>query len=437
MQVITGFSRLNRKEKIGILEKYIPLDAKQTRLLTALTGNNKEFDGIIEKLSENYISNFILPLGIAPNFVINDRFYFVPMVTEESSVVAAAAFAAKFWAANRGFKTRVIDTKKTGQIYFKWDGDIKKLNLSFSLLKKKLIESVKPLIVNMEKRGGGISGLALSSGGKGKTDYYILNAGFETVDSMGANFINSCLEVMGTELKSFIQTHYSGSGGEAEIIMAILSNYTPDCIVESMIECDIKQLSRISGSLSPERFARKFEEAVMIANENISRAVTHNKGLFNGIDAVLLATGNDFRAVEASGHAYAARDGSYKALTEFEISEKSFRYQLRMPLSLGTVGGSTSVHPLNKLSLQIMHNPSAKELMQIVASVGLASNFAAVRSLITEGIQKGHMKLHLSNILNHLNANDKEKNMVEEYFKNKQISFRLVSEYLNSFRETA
>lgn len=358
------------------------------------------------------------------------------MVTEESSVVAAAAFAAKFWSGKGGFKTKVIGTKKIGQIYFNWNGDIKKLQISFPLLKDKLIASVRHLMVKMEKRGGGISDITLRTVDNDKTDYYVINVDFETVDSMGANFINSCLETMGTELIFFIKENYT-EFTQVEIIMAILSNYTPDCLVECKVECDIDQLSQVSGNLTPEQFAKKFEKAVLIAHENISRAVTHNKGIFNGIDAVLLATGNDFRAVEACGHAYASKDGSYRSLTDIEVSEKRFRYSLRMPISLGTVGGSTTVHPLNKLILQIMQNPSAKELMQIVVAVGFACNFAAIRSLITEGIQRGHMKLHLSNILNHLNATDIEKARVEEYFKNKQISFRLVFDYLDRIRESA
>ena len=436
MQIINGFSKLNRKEKIELLKKYLPLDIHQIRLLTAANEDFKQFEGVIEKLSENYISNFILPFSIVPNFLINGKLYFVPMVTEESSVVAATAFAAKFWSDKGGFKTRLIGTKKNGQIYFTWKGDIKKIQKKFPVLREKLMASAEHLMVNMKKRGGGITDMTLSTEHLVKSGYYIINVGFETADSMGANIINSCLEAMKTELISLSKNNFIDSGGELEIIMAILSNYTPDCLAECEIECDINQLSRISGNLSPVQFAGKFEKAVQIAHEDISRAVTHNKGIFNGIDAVLLATGNDLRAVEAGGHAYATRDGKYTALTDIEISGNRFRYILRMPLSLGTVGGSTSTLPLAGLALQIMQNPSAKELMQIVVSVGIASNFAAIRSLITDGIQKGHMKLHLSNILYKFNASDIEKNRVEEHFKNKQITYRQVSDFLSRFRET-
>jgi len=399
MQVIKGFSKLNKTEKIEALKRFVPLNDLQTSILKSFNDNTTGSESIIENLSENYISNYVLPFSIAPNFRINDKWYFVTMVTEESSVVAAAASSAKFWCEHGGFKSEIIGTKKIGQIYFSWKGNIEKLQNKFSQLKEKLLLCTKKLTSGMEKRGGGITGIILNKENKRKNDYYIVDVEFETADSMGANFINSCLEVMGTELTLFIKNNFGENEGEAEIIMAILSNLTPDCLVESMVDCDINELSEISGNLSPEQFSSKFSMAVQIAHENVSRAVTHNKGIFNGIDAVLLATANDFRAVEACGHAYAARNGKYSALTDMEISNNRFRYKLRMPLSLGTVGGATSVHPLARTALQIMHNPSALELMQIVASVGLASNFAAIRSLITDGIQKGHMRLHLTNTL--------------------------------------
>ena len=399
MQVLNGFSKLNKTEKIEVLKKVVPLNELQTSLLKSFNDNTTGSESIIENLSENYISNYVLPFSIAPNFRINDKWYFVTMVTEESSVVAAAASSAKFWCEHGGFKAEIIGTKKTGQIYFSWNGNIEKLQTIFPQLKEKLLVCTKHLTSGMEKRGGGITGINLNKENKRKNDYYIIDVEFETADSMGANFINSCLEVMGTELTLFIKNNFGENENAAEIIMAILSNLTPDCLVESLVDCEINELSQISGDLSPEQFASKFSMAVKIARENVSRAVTHNKGIFNGIDAVLLATANDFRAVEAGGHAYAARNGKYTALTDIEISDNRFRYKLRIPLSLGTVGGATSVHPMARTALRIMQNPSARELMQIAASVGLASNFAAIRSLITDGIQKGHMRLHLTNTL--------------------------------------
>jgi len=435
MQILNGFSKLSISEKIEVLNKFVPLDNQQTGVLTTFHDYLKDIDNVIVNLSENYVSNYVMPFSIAPNFRVNNKWYFVPMVTEESSVVAAAAYAAKFWSKNSGFITEIAGTKKAGQIYFTCDGGFKKLQFFFPRVKEKLLLSVKQLTANMERRGGGISGITLKQNNNRNTDYYIIDVEFETVDSMGANLINSCLETMGSELIAFLNAHYGKSENEAEVIMAILSNYTPDCLVECKVECDIKQLSEVSADLSPEKFAMKFSKAVEIARENVSRAVTHNKGIFNGIDAVMLATANDFRAVEACGHTYAARDGNYRALTNIDLTKNRFTYTLRIPLSLGTVGGATSVHPLAKLALQIMHNPSARDLMQIAASVGLASNFSAVRSLITDGIQKGHMKLHLSNILAHFNVTESEKISVKEYFNGKPYSFKAISDYLNRIRE--
>ena len=186
--------------------------------------------------------------------------------------------------------------------------------------------------------------------------------------------------------------------------------------------------------MSAETFAYKFEKALKIASIDTYRATTHNKGIFNGIDSVVIATGNDFRAVEACGHAYAARDGQYSSLSFCEVKDGVYRFWLDIPLAIGTVGGLTNLHPLAKRSLEMMGNPTANELMKIIATVGLAQNFAAVRSLVTTGIQKGHMKMHLMNILNHLEATEKEVKEAIIYFADKLVSFTAVREFLQLLR---
>jgi hydroxymethylglutaryl-CoA reductase len=183
-----------------------------------------------------------------------------------------------------------------------------------------------------------------------------------------------------------------------------------------------------------ELYARKFVQAVEIAQVEPFRAVTHNKGIMNGIDAVVLATGNDFRAVAAGAHAFASKDGSYKSLTGASITEGIFEFWIEIPLSLGTVGGLTKLHPLARLSMEILQNPSAKELMQITAVAGLAQNFAALRALTTTGIQHGHMKMHLMNILNQLEANVHEKELIIEAFQHKTVTHSAVAEYLHHLR---
>jgi hydroxymethylglutaryl-CoA reductase len=254
---------------------------------------------------------------------------------------------------------------------------------------------------------------------------------------MGANFINSVLEEFGQALKVFMseQIQLDDEERQLEIIMAILSNYTPECVVKIWVECPLNMLDNVDEKLDGAAFARKFEKAVKIAQVDVYRATTHNKGIYNGIDAVAIATGNDFRAIEAAGHAYAARNGKYESLSYVEIDENTFRFILEVPMAVGTVGGLTALHPLAKQSLELLGNPSAPELMMIASAMGLANNFSAVKSLTTKGIQAGHMKMHLFNILNHFKANDAEKNAAVEHFKDQKVSFSSVGQYIASLRK--
>jgi hydroxymethylglutaryl-CoA reductase len=226
---------------------------------------------------------------------------------------------------------------------------------------------------------------------------------------------------------------FSNEEKQIDIVMSILSNYVPDCLVRAEVSCHVDQLSE-NKSVSGRALAEKFVQAVNIAEKEPYRAVTHNKGIMNGIDAVVLATGNDFRAVEACVHAYAARNGQYSSLTHAKIEDDVFRFWIEIPLALGTVGGLTSLHPLVKLALELLHNPSAKELMQIVAVAGLAQNFAALRSLTTTGIQQGHMKMHLMNILNQFKANNVEKQTLVQHFKNNTVTHNAVVEAIQNLR---
>jgi len=215
--------------------------------------------------------------------------------------------------------------------------------------------------------------------------------------------------------------------------MCILSNYTPNCIVKSEVSCDIDDIGKIAD-LNGKQFAYKYERAVRIAHIDPYRATTHNKGIYNGIDAVVLATGNDFRAIEACGHTYACKDGQYRSLTHCEVEDGRFRTWIEVPMAVGTVGGLTSLHPLAKTSLDILGQPSSEELMMIIASVGLAQNFGAVRSLVSTGIQKGHMKMHLSNVLHQLKATEQEFKLAIDYFKDKIVSHRAVQDFLEKLR---
>ena len=431
MQTISGFSKLSKEEKLNWLNShFLPHSIEAANTFRSFWHDNQALQAVIDGFSENTISNFVIPFGIAPNFIINGKTYAVPMAIEESSVVAAASSAAKFWMTKGGFHAEVIGTQKIGQVHFTWSGGSDRLQRLFPDISKALLNDVQALTSNMQKRGGGILGIELLDFTAQEPDYYQLKVAFETCDSMGANFINSILEAFGVRLKSFLLVE---TDEEPEIIMAILSNYTPECLVRAWVECPVAIFGGHKG-ISGEVLAEKFSKAIRIATIDPYRATTHNKGIFNGIDAVALATANDFRAIEACGHAYAARDGQYRSLSRCTISNGIFRFELEIPLALGTVGGLTNLHPLAQLSLEMLGNPSAKELMKIIAVTGLAQNFAAVRSLVTSGIQQGHMKMHLGNILNHFAASESEASAIKSHFDNKTISFNAVNEYLLSLR---
>ena len=253
---------------------------------------------------------------------------------------------------------------------------------------------------------------------------------------MGANFINSCLEQFATTLKreAKIFEPFNDEEKQLTVVMSILSNYVPECLVRAEVSCPVEDLNDDKG-IAPEEFAYKFVRAINIAEIEPYRAVTHNKGIMNGIDAVVLATGNDFRAVEAGVHAYASRDGLYSSLTHAEVTEDNiFKFWIEIPLAIGTIGGLTNLHPLVKLAMNLLEKPTAKELMQIMAVAGLAQNFGAIRSLVTTGIQKGHMKMHLMNILNQLDATNDEKKMVTTFFENKTVSHSDVVQKITEIR---
>lgn len=406
------------------------------RELMSYWHHDEEQQQLLDGFSENTISNFPMPYGVAPNFLINGRPYVVPMVIEESSVVAAASSAANFWLGRGGFKVETMGLEKVGQVHFVWNGKAQKLKSVFTELQTELRNDSATITANMEKRGGGVLGIDLIDLTHLEKGYFQLKAAFDTRDSMGANFINSVLEQYARTLERFLATHpvFDESERDVTIIMSILSNYTPDCLVRASVECRVDELGKFPGGMNAVTFARKFCKAVRIAHHDPHRATTHNKGIFNGIDAVVLATANDFRAVEACGHTYAARDGKYRSLSHCTVEDGVFRFWLDIPLALGTVGGLTKLHPIARRSLELLGNPSAEELMMVVAAVGLAQNFAAVRSLVTTGIQRGHMKMHLANILNHFDADEKEKTAAAAYFAGKVVSFTAVREFLEEMR---
>ncbi|WP_440882078.1 hydroxymethylglutaryl-CoA reductase, degradative [Tenacibaculum sp. C7A-26P2] len=423
-KVISGFSKLSKKEKIDWLAtNFFNNQNEIIETIKQYWNADEALQRLHDDFIENTITNFYMPYGIAPNFVINDKEHVIPMVVEESSVVAAASLVAKFWSTRGGFKTKVISTTKVGHIHFMYSGNKEDLETYFETQKNNLLKATLSITKNMRKRGGGILDINLIDKTKSLTDYYQLHVCFETKDSMGANFINSCLEAIANEFRR----------NDIDIIMSILSNYVPECLVRSEVSCKVQDL----GGENPEKFARKFQQAVKIAEIEPYRAVTHNKGIMNGIDAVVLATGNDFRAIEAGVHAYASKEGTYKSLSHCEIENGIFKFWIELPLAIGTVGGLTALHPMAKLSLDMMGRPSAPKLMEIIATAGLAQNFAALRALTTKGIQHGHMKMHLMNILNQMGASNEEKNIISKEFENSTVSHSAVVQKLKNLRKNS
>lgn len=432
MQVIDGFSKLSRSEKLSLLNKQGALSDETLNLLEDHLHRDLDVQEIYGDLSENTVSNFFLPLGLAPNFLINGKLITLPMVIEESSVVAAASAAAKFWAAHGGFHCAVTGKSKVGQVHFTWSGSQEDLYKVFESKREALLQSLSPLTRRMEQRGGGIQSMEIRPTDPVLPEHYQLFLRFHTADAMGANFINSVLEALALHYSQMMEK--SPAVGELEVLMSILSNYTPESMVQCYVEGDMGIFEKMSPAMPAHLFAQKFKKAVDIAMHDPYRAVTHNKGIFNGMDAVILATGNDFRAVEACGHAYASRKGSYQSLSRVELSEGTFRFTLEAPLAVGTVGGLTGSHPMAAASLEILGKPSAEELMLCIAAAGLATNFSAVRALITSGIQQGHMKMHLGNILIQLKASKEESHSVRQYFAGRSFSYSEVSSYLDSLR---
>jgi hydroxymethylglutaryl-CoA reductase len=434
---VSGFSKLSKEDKINwIANTYFSNPEHAIATIKQYWNSDSKLQQLHDEFIENTITNFYLPMGIAPNFLVNEKYFSIPMVIEESSVVAAAAKSAKYWSTRGGFKASVLSSEKIGQVHFIYKGDVKKLEDFFQKIKPKFFEVTESITKNMQKRGGGILDITLQNKSQELANYFQLHVTFETKDSMGANFINSCLEQLAKTLKAEAQENsfFNEEEKNLQVVMSILSNYVPNCIVRAEVSCKVEELAE-KNIENPHEFAEKFVQAVAIAEVEPYRAVTHNKGIMNGVDAVVLATGNDFRAVEAGVHAYASRNGKYSSLSHAKIENGIFTFWMEIPLALGTVGGLTSLHPLVKMALEILGKPSSHELMQLVAVTGLAQNFAALRSLTTTGIQEGHMKMHLNNILNQFQATKEERIAIAKHFENNTVSHASVVELIENLRK--
>ena len=396
-----SFYKKNKQKKLDFIKKE-----------TGISFNDIIYEtGLMDKISENVIADFKLPFSIAPFLQLNNKIYHVPMVTEESSIVAACSKAFKFWRERGGFTTLEIKTIKRGTVYFKGDVDLSQIE---DIIKKKNVQKINQ---GMKSRGGGIQGYKLET----VEAFNKLNISFDTKDAMGANYINTILEAVAEELKKL----------NCNILMAILTNNYEENYVTVGVSCLIQDLN-YDKNLKARDFANRFVDAVNIAKIDVDRAITHNKGIMNGVDSVLMATGNDYRAVEASCHALARRsDGQYISMTDAYIQDDKFYFEITLPLAVGIVGGNTKIHPLAKKAIESLKLESVEDFMSIIASVGLAQNFGAISALIGKGIQWGHMRLHLDNILDEFNLSEDEILIVKEEFKNKKVSKVEVEKFIN------
>ncbi len=392
----TGFAKKAPQERVEHLRKNNLLNAENQLQLEQQIGLSLE---TANQMAENVIGTHSLPLALVPDVLVDGKEYQVPFVTEEPSVVAAASFAAKIIKRSGGFQTIVHNREMIGQValYNVPDSKIAEHNIfNQTALLLSQANDAHPSIV---KRGGGARELRVEV----KEEFLIVFVTIDTQEAMGANMVNTMMEAITPTLEEL-------SGGQA--LMAILSNYATESLVTATCSIDLRFLSR--DKKEAQVIAQKMELASYLAQVDIYRASTHNKGIFNGIDAVVMATGNDWRAVEAGCHAYACQNGQYRGLSNwtFDKTEQVLKGQLTLPMPIATKGGSIGLNPTVQISHDLLNNPCARDLASVIVSVGLAQNFAALKALTTTGIQAGHMKLQAKSLALLAGASQEELNKV-------------------------
>ncbi|RID95291.1 hydroxymethylglutaryl-CoA reductase, degradative [Streptococcus constellatus] len=419
----TGFSKKSLQERLKFLQDY--------HLLNENNQANLEYNHTLplstaDQMSENVIGTFALPYAFVPDVMVDGQVYQVPFVTEEPSVVAAASFAAKMIKRSGGFKTTIHNRQMIGQVALYHVPDIKNAINNIQEKKQKLLELANQAHPSIVKRGGGARHLHVEYL-NGETEFLIVYLTVDTQEAMGANILNTMLEALKTPLEEL-------SGGKS--LMAILSNYATEALVTATCEIDIRFLDRNKSEALD--IAKKIVLASQFAKQDPYRASTHNKGIFNGVDAVVLATGNDWRAIEAGAHAYASRNGTYQGLTTWSIKEatQTLYGEITLPLPIATKGGSIGLNPTVQVSFDLLNQPTAKELASIIASIGLAQNFAALKALVSTGIQQGHMKLQAKSLALLAGAQDTEISpLVSQLISEKNFSLKRAQEILEDFRQ--
>ena len=420
MARLPGFAKLSPTERIEALLKEGLLTWDEAQILKEQKGLPLS---IADQLTENVLSTFDLPFSLAPYFLINGRDYVLPMVTEEPSVVAAASFAAKLIQHSGGFTTQVYQRQMIGEIALTDVEDMEVASKRILEDKKTLLQLANEAYPSIVKRGGGARDLWVEN----KGDFLIVYLAVDPKEAMGANMLNTMLEALTDRIQEL-------SGGQA--LMAILSNLATRSLVSARCAIDFKALSR-----NPEEaieIAHRMELASQLAQVDPYRAATHNKGIFNGIDALVLATGNDWRAIEAGAHAYAAQSGPYKGLSNWtsQPEEKKLYGEITLPMPVATKGGSIGLNPTVQVSNRLLGEPSAIELAGIIASLGLAQNFAALKALVTTGIQAGHMKLQARSLALLAGAKEEEvPRLVSQLLENKPFNLEKAQTLLQELRK--
>ena len=420
MARLPGFAKLSPTERIEALLKEGLLTWDEAQILKEQKGLPLS---IADQLTENVLSTFDLPFSLAPYFLINGRDYVLPMVTEEPSVVAAASFAAKLIQRSDGFTTQVHQRQMIGEIALTEVEDVEVASKRILEDKETLLQLANEAYPSIVKRGGGARDLWVEN----KGDFLIVYLAVDPKEAMGANMLNTMLEALTDRIQEL-------SGGQA--LMAILSNLATRSLVSARCAIDFKALSR-----NPEEaieIAHRMELASQLAQVDPYRAATHNKGIFNGIDALVLATGNDWRAIEAGAHAYAAQSGSYKGLGHWtsQPKEKKLYGEITLPMPVATKGGSIGLNPTVQVSHRLLGEPSAIELAGIIASLGLAQNFAALKALVTTGIQAGHMKLQARSLALLAGAKEEEvPRLVSQLLENKPFNLEKAQTLLQELRK--
>ena len=417
-----GFSKKSYHERLELLRAQALLSPEKQ---TSLEQDEQVSLAVADQLSENVVGTFSLPYSIVPELLVNGQNYTVPYVTEEPSVVAAASYASRIIKRAGGFTAQVHERQMIGQVALYHVANPEQAQVKIASKKAELLELANQAYPSIVKRGGGARDLHVEQI-KGETDFLVVYLHVDTQEAMGANMLNTMLEALKPVLEELSQ---------GQSLMGILSNYATDSLVTASCRIAFRYLSpqRDQGR----EIAEKIALASQFAQTDPYRAATHNKGIFNGIDAILIATGNDWRAIEAGAHAFASRDGHYQGLSQWtlDMEREELIGEMTLPMPVATKGGSIGLNPRVALSHELLGNPSAKELAQIIVSMGIAQNFAALKALVSTGIQQGHMKLQAKSLALLAGASESEvAPLVERLIADKTFNLEIAQRYLDNLR---